>query len=128
MYYLQEYLDDLFSFHKIQSNIICCLIPIVDGVFSRQKIILDKVSWDPAAEGLHCKRPIQCLASPEILTPHPLTARRVCTPCLWCGGRTPALGGEGDGGSIFLNTALYSIYVRTLWIRQTYGFGLEKRR
>jgi hypothetical protein len=33
-----------------------------------------------AVEGLYCKRPIQCLASSEILTPHPLTARRVCTP------------------------------------------------
>jgi hypothetical protein len=31
-------------------------------------------------EGLYCKRPIQCLASSEILTPHPLTAPRVCTP------------------------------------------------
>ncbi len=30
-------------------------------------------------EGLYCKRSIQCLASSEILTPHPLTARRVCT-------------------------------------------------
>ncbi len=30
---------------------------------------------------------VQCLASSEILTPHPLTARRrVCTPRLWCGG------------------------------------------
>ncbi len=31
-----------------------------------------------AVEGLYCKRPIQCLASSEMLTPHPLTARRVC--------------------------------------------------
>jgi hypothetical protein len=50
-------------------------------------------------EGLYCKRPIQCLASSEILTPRPLTARRVCTlPRLWCGGRTHSLGGEGVGG------------------------------
>jgi hypothetical protein len=30
-------------------------------------------------EALYCKRPIQCLASSDILTPppHPLTARRV---------------------------------------------------
>jgi hypothetical protein len=27
----------------------------------------------------YCKRPIQCLAATKILTPHPLTARRVCT-------------------------------------------------
>ncbi len=30
-------------------------------------------------ERLYGKRPIQCLASSKILTPHPLTARRVCT-------------------------------------------------
>jgi hypothetical protein len=40
-----------------------------------------------AVERLNCKRPIQCLASSEILTPHPLTARRVCTPFLWWGER-----------------------------------------
>ncbi len=45
-------------------------------------------------EGLHCKRPIQCLASSEILTPHPLTAQRVCTPRLWCRVRTHSPGGE----------------------------------
>ncbi len=33
-----------------------------------------------SVKGLYRKRPIQCLASSEILTPHPLTARRVCTP------------------------------------------------
>jgi hypothetical protein len=27
-------------------------------------------------KGLYCKRPFQCLASSETLTPHPLTARR----------------------------------------------------
>jgi hypothetical protein len=68
-------------------------------------------------ERLYCKRPIQCLAFSKILTPHRLTARRVCTP-LWCGGRTHSLGGEGGGGgSIFWktpDTALYSTYVSTL--------------
>jgi hypothetical protein len=38
------------------------------------------------AEGLYCKRPIQCLASSKILTPHSLTARRVCTPAFGAGG------------------------------------------
>jgi hypothetical protein len=52
-------------------------------------------------EGLYCKRPIQCLASFEILTPHPLTARRFCTLRLWCGWRTHSLGGEGVGGQQF---------------------------
>jgi hypothetical protein len=49
-------------------------------------------------EGLYCKRPIQCLASSDLLTPHPLTARRVCISRLWCGGRTHSLEGEGVGG------------------------------
>jgi hypothetical protein len=40
-----------------------------------------------AVEGLYCKRPIQCLTSSEILTPH-----------LWGGGRTHSLVGEGVGG------------------------------
>jgi hypothetical protein len=64
-----------------------------------------------SVEELYCKRPIQCLASSEILTPHPLTARRVCT-------RPPLVRGEdtlarGRGGGV--DTALYSIYVSTLW-------------
>ena len=62
-------------------------------------------------ERLYCKRPIQCLESSKILTPHPLP------PGLWYGGRTHSLGGEGDGGSIFWktpDTALYSIFVSTL--------------
>jgi hypothetical protein len=65
-------------------------------------------------EGLYCKRPIQCLASSEILTPHPLTARQVCTPPLWCGGRTHSLGGGGGGGSIVrktLDTACSVLYI-----------------
>jgi hypothetical protein len=56
-------------------------------------------SRDPAVEGIYCKRPIQCLASSKILTPHPLTARRVKTPRLWCRGRTHSLGGGGWGVS-----------------------------
>jgi hypothetical protein len=52
-------------------------------------------------EGLFCKRPIQCLASSKILIPpRPLTTRRVCTPRLWCGGRTHA-GWRGGGGQYF---------------------------
>jgi hypothetical protein len=34
-------------------------------------------------EGLYCKRPIQCLASSEILTPHPLTPWRVWAERGW---------------------------------------------
>jgi hypothetical protein len=64
-----------------------------------------------------CKRSIQCLASPKILTPtrHPLTARRVCTPPpLVRGEDTLARGRGGGGGSIFWktpNTALHVLYI-----------------
>ncbi len=78
------------------------------------------LSTEKTVEGLYCKIPIQCLSSSKILTPHPLTARRVCAPRLWCGGRTHSLGDDGVGGSIFRktkDTALYSIYVSTLWRR-----------
>jgi hypothetical protein len=55
-----------------------------------------------AVEGLYCKRPIQCLASSELLT-HPLTAQRVFTPPPpgngAGGGHTRWVGG-GGGGSI----------------------------
>jgi hypothetical protein len=53
------------------------------------------VKIGPTVEGLYCKRPIQCLASSEILTPsHTLTARRVCNPPPLVQGRTHSLGGE----------------------------------
>ncbi len=41
-------------------------------------------------EGLYFKRPIQCQESSELLTPHPLAARRVYTPL-------PLVGGGGGG-------------------------------
>jgi hypothetical protein len=72
-----------------------------------------------AVERLYCKRPIQCLASYKILTPHPLTARRVYPqplPPLVRGEDTLA-GWKGGGGSIFFktpDTALYSTYVSAL--------------
>jgi hypothetical protein len=37
-------------------------------------------------ERLYCKRSILCLASSKIMTPLPLTARRVCTPAFGAGG------------------------------------------
>jgi hypothetical protein len=40
-----------------------------------------------SVEGLYCKRPIQCLASSERLTPHPpLTALLVLPPAFGAGG------------------------------------------
>ncbi len=84
----------------------------------------------PTVERLYCKRPIQCLASSKILTPPPPTARRVCTPRLWCGGRTHSLGGERGGGSIFWKTpgtVLYFTYLSTLW-SQLYHWSQPKGR
>ncbi len=65
-------------------------------------------------ERLYCKRPIQCLASSKILTPpHHPTAWRLCTPRLWCGGRTHSLGGEGVGGQYFgrRQTQLWTLHM-----------------
>ena len=50
-------------------------------------------------------------------TPHPLTARRVCTPLVR--GEDTLDGWRGGGGSIVRktpDTALYSICVSTLWV------------
>ncbi len=73
--------------------------------------------WVETVQGLYCKRPIQYLASSEILTPHPLTARRVCTPPsppLVRVEDTLARGRGGGGVRKTPDTALYSIYVSTL--------------
>ncbi len=60
----------------------------------------------------------QCMASSELLTPHPLSTQRVCPPPgpKAGGGGTHSPGGDGDGGegSIFRKTpdiglAFYSI-------------------
>jgi hypothetical protein len=73
-----------------------------------------------SVERLYCKRPIQCLASSEILkilTP-PLTARRVCTPPPLVRGEDTLAEWRGGGWSIVRktpDTALYSMYVSTLW-------------
>ncbi len=48
---------------------------------------------DSTVEGLYCKRPIQCLASSEILTPH--CPASVYPPAFGAGGRTHSLIGEG---------------------------------
>ncbi len=70
--------------------------------FSYNIALQPTIQYTAPVERLYCKRPILCLASSKILTPHPLTAPQVCTPRLWCGGSTQShsLGGEGGGGSI----------------------------
>ncbi len=77
---------------------------------------------DESVEGLYCKRPIQCLTSSKILTPHPLSVRRVCPPpSFGAGGGHTRRAGKGGGGSLVRktpDTALYSTYVSTLWMNQ----------
>ncbi len=98
-------------------DLVCVIsVLVASGAFrfTARRISLLTVGWRvQTEEGLYCKRPIQCLASSEILTPHPLTARRVCTPAFVAGGghtrwrlveKTP-------------DTALYSIYLSTLWFK-----------
>ncbi len=58
----------------------------------------------PTVERLYCNRPILCLASSKILTPHPPPSPPgdCVYPPLWCGGRTHSLGGGwGVGGQYF---------------------------
>jgi hypothetical protein len=57
-------------------------------------------------ERLYCKRPIQCLASSKILTPHPLTTRR--GSAFGAGGRHTRLVERGWGGVNILKEARYS--------------------
>ncbi len=63
------------------------------------------VSMTCFVEGLYCKRPIQCLASTEILTPQPHTALRVCTP-------PPPVFGAGGG--------------HTHWVEKGWGANSSK--
>jgi hypothetical protein len=63
------------------------------------------VSIHIAVEGLYCKRPTQCLAPSKILTPHPLTAWRVCTPPPLVQGEDTLAGWRGGGGVNILEDA-----------------------
>ncbi len=67
-----------------------------------------------SVEGLYCKRPIKCLASSKILTHRPAS---VDPPAFGAGEDTLAEW-RGGGGSIVRkmpDSALYSMYVSTLW-------------
>ncbi len=62
-------------------------------------------------EGLYCKRPTQCLASSEILTPHPLTARRMCSPPPLVRGEDTLPRWRGGGGFGRRQTLLCTLYM-----------------
>jgi hypothetical protein len=87
-----------------------------------------------SVEGLYCKRPFQCLASSEILTPQILNARRVHVypPPLVRGEDTDTLArGREGGGSIVRKTpetALYSIYVSTFWLFPFHDDYLQEQK
>ncbi len=70
-------------------------------------------------ERLYCKRPILCLASSKILTPH--RPASVYLPPL-VRGRTHSLGGEGGGGVNILEDARYSsvLYICKYFVGQTF--------
>ncbi len=83
-----------------------------------------------SVEGLYGKRPIQCLMSSEILTPHPLTARRVCTtPAFGAGGGHTRWVERGWGGVNILEDArhCYVLYISTLWSLKTKPTLVETR-
>ncbi len=87
-----------------------CVSPIVSKTYCNN-LNNEKV------EGLYCKRPIQCLASSAILTPHPSPPGECVTPAFGAGGGHTRWVERGGVGSIVRkvrDTALYSIYLSTL--------------
>jgi hypothetical protein len=74
----------------------------------------------------------------QLIESPPLTARRVCTPRLWCRGRTHSLGGEGVGGQYFgrrqtlLCTLLYIrkyfVGIGYCWMRHYRQIDIETDR
>ncbi len=88
---------------------LCLLFSPTRGVndalcFLRENTHYMFICFHTCVERLYCKRPIQCLASSEILTSHPLTARRVCIP-------PPVVRGEDTLAGKTPDTALYSICI-----------------
>jgi hypothetical protein len=84
-----------------------------------------------AVERLYCKWPIQCLAPSKTLTPHPLTALRVCTPPPPWGEDTLAEW-KGVGGQYFgrRQTQLCTLYICKYFVFPTvdYRYFLQFHR
>ncbi len=74
-----------------------------------------------AVERLYCKRQIQCLASSKILTPHPLTARRVCTPPPLVRGEDTLAGWRAGWGVNILEDARHCsvLYISKYFVLHT---------
>ncbi len=81
------------------------------------------VHFSPNVVRLYCKRPIQCLASSKILTPTPSPPGVCVLPCLWYGGKTHSLGGEGVGVNI-LEDARHSsvLYICKYFVSPNHPF------
>ncbi len=89
------------KYHLLISPIVCCYRRggSGDGVPYLAKCGRRAGGWLPKpVEGLYCKRPIQCLASSEILTPPPTSPAGECVPFPPAVRKTP-------------DTALYSTYI-----------------
>jgi hypothetical protein len=63
---------------------------------------------------------IQCLASSEMVTPHPLNARRVCTPPPLVRGEDTLAGLRGGGG---VNSSENARHCSVLYICKYFGDG-----
>ncbi len=75
-----------------------CYFYIIAGYPPLSSLFIRGISYRRfTVEGLYCKRPIQCLASSEILTPHPphRPASVYPLPLVW--GKDTLLGEEGVG-------------------------------
>ncbi len=78
-----------------------------------------KTQRGKGVERLYCKRPIQCLASSKILTPHPRTARRVCSvsPAFGAGGGHTRWVERGWGVNILEEASHCSVlYIRMYFV------------
>ncbi len=80
---------------------------------------LYRLNYKHMLERLYCKGPIQCLASSKILTPTPLTPRRVCTPPpSFFGAGGGHTGWRGGWGVNILEDARHSavLYIRKYFV------------
>jgi len=102
-----------------------CNCAFYNRVLLRRVFFGSQVSFQSkSVERLYCKRPIQCLASSKILTPHLLTARRVCTvyPPAFCAGGGHTRWVERGWGVNILEDARHcsGLYIRKYFVGDMY--------